>query len=293
MNVITARNMLRGWARNAGSSAMYTDQRLDFTMQAVLTKLNFDLRLSPTLSSVTLADGTRTATLTTVVAAGFTPHRLIAAYLEDTDTTAPDLTEPLQIVDFTELRRLRQVHGDIEGESEYIAFPTDTTAHLFPIPGANYVLKLLWSAPFAMWTAGQAFCTAAIAGGAVTGVTVNTDGGGSIYATAPTVTFSSGAATATAAVSGGAVTTFTVTAGGAGYTTAPTVSLNGVSTATVTIGLADDLMYQILPYMTGLLQMPEPEHLFASEAYKRMVELAVAFKGSSALGARVAIRQAM
>lgn len=73
--------------------------------------------------------------------------------------------------------------------------------------------------------------TAAVAAGAVTGVTVVD--GGSHFTSTPTVSFSGGGgtgATATATVASGAITVITVTAGGSGYATAPTVVLAGGNT---------------------------------------------------------------
>ena len=71
-----------------------------------------------------------------------------------------------------------------------------------------------------------ASATAAVAGGAVTGVTVSS--GGARYLSAPTVTISGGGgtgATATATISGGVVSGITINAGGSGYTSAPAVSI--------------------------------------------------------------------
>jgi len=71
--------------------------------------------------------------------------------------------------------------------------------------------------------------TAAVSGGAVTGITVKPGEGGSGYKSAPTVVLvgeGTGAA-ATATVSGGAVTAVAVTKPGSGYKSAPTVSFYG------------------------------------------------------------------
>ncbi len=76
--------------------------------------------------------------------------------------------------------------------------------------------------------------------GAVTAVTVNSQGAG--YTTAPQVFFSGGGgsgAAATATVVGGAITGITVTSGGLGYTSTPSITLVGgaAASATVTNGL--------------------------------------------------------
>lgn len=69
-----------------------------------------------------------------------------------------------------------------------------------------------------------ATATAAVGGGSITSISVNTGGVG--YQSPPTVTISGGGgsgATATAVVGGGAVTSINVTNGGSGYTSAPSV----------------------------------------------------------------------
>lgn len=66
--------------------------------------------------------------------------------------------------------------------------------------------------------------TAAVSGGAVTGVTVTNGGAG--YLATPAISFTGGGgtgATAIATVSGGSITAITVINPGTGYTTAPTV----------------------------------------------------------------------
>ena len=68
--------------------------------------------------------------------------------------------------------------------------------------------------------------TATVSGGAVTGITVTSGGGG--YHAAPVVSIyhaDGTGATATATVSDGAITGISVTAGGSGYTSAPTIEL--------------------------------------------------------------------
>jgi sugar lactone lactonase YvrE len=79
-----------------------------------------------------------------------------------------------------------------------------------------------------------ASATATVAGGAVSAVTVTTEGSG--YTTAPTVSFTGGGgtgATATATITNGVVTSIAVTAGGSGYTSAPTVVLTGAGSPTL------------------------------------------------------------
>jgi len=71
-----------------------------------------------------------------------------------------------------------------------------------------------------------AAATATVSGGAVTGITVNSGGGG--YHAAPIVSIyhaDGTGATATATVTNGVITAIPVTAGGSGYTSAPTVEL--------------------------------------------------------------------
>jgi choline dehydrogenase-like flavoprotein len=71
-----------------------------------------------------------------------------------------------------------------------------------------------------------ATATATIAGGAVTGITINNAGSG--YTVAPVVTISGGGGTGaifTANLTGGTISSFTQTAPGTGYTSVPTVSI--------------------------------------------------------------------
>lgn len=95
-------------------------------------------------------------------------------------------------------------------------------------PAAGLGVEVPASVAADIWGSGSgATATAAVASGAVSGLTL-TAGGTNYGAGAPRVVFTGGGgtgATATAAVANGVITGLTLTAGGTGYTSAPTVTI--------------------------------------------------------------------
>ena len=283
----TAREWVRQFGRDAaGTLTSVTDAQLDRAIMALGQRFVRETGCTPLVSDLTLV--TSDPDLPTLPT-GFRPEYIVNAYLDD---SAGDIDYPddLRLVTFANLRRLRE-DDNSEGQPRYIAFSSATAGQIYPTPSSAFTLKLRWNQPFTTWTDGQAFVTATIAGGAVTGITVHD--GGSIYSSAPTVTFSSGAASATAAVSGGAVTTFTIVGGGSGYTTAPTVLLNGVSCPATTLNVEDAyLQSEFLMFgVPALLQHADPEKGYSTDSWQKYLAFEANIRGRvGGLGARLMLR---
>lgn len=291
MKASTARMWTREWARNAGSSAMYTDMQVDQAMQAVFTRFCRVTKAVKVTSTLTLtASSAELPTLPT----GFRPSCALAAWLSDDDQT--DLT----IVDFQELRYQRREETEDGSVPQYLGFDTATTGEVYPTPGTGYSLYLHWWQPFTVWAAGSVLLatgTSTVAAGAVTAVAVNSPGGR--FTIAPTITFSGGGGTnaaATATINAdGQVTSVTVTNGGSGYTSAPTVTfVYAGAIADPTLDVPDDWLAEILPHgPPAMLQHNEVEHAYASAGWQEYLRIERGLAGQGLLGATRAERHGL
>lgn len=274
ITLASARDYVRQWLRGE-SGVAFNAREIDRAMMTQGDDLIRRSRVGVQLSSLTL---TANDEALPAFPSGFRPDRFMSAWL--IDSSGIPLPQ-LNVISHVELRERQYQHGTSASRPEYIAFSTHTAGVLYPKPDAAYTMKLEWLPFFDSWTEGIGQVTATVSGGAITAFTIS-DGG--FYATAPTVTFTGGGgsgASVTATLTDNAISGFTIGSGGSGYTTAPTVLLNGVSAATVTItALPDDLTRRLLLYgVPALLQLNMPQEPYTGIAMKEYEKLVLEAAG--------------
>jgi hypothetical protein len=309
MDIVTARTTTRVFARSAGSSTAYPDAELDVSIKTVCDDFIARTHCTRTISTITLSSGSSSLP---ALPTNFRPERILSSYLTGSNVVAgiggsrifgayyaegardysgSTLSASLTVIPYRQLLEMKYGLAGA-GQPQYIAFNDgvtgSTTGEVYPEPDQNYTCTIEWYQPFNSYTDGQAFASATVAGGAVTAVTLSTNGGGSIYSTVPTATFSGGGGTGasvTATISNGAVTGFTSLVGGSGYTSAPTVLIGGVDASPQTVVLPDDYMRGILAWgACAIAQKSEPESGYARYAlqqYEALIQRAI---GAGSMG---------
>jgi hypothetical protein len=258
MILSTARLVSRDWLRSGGSSVRYEERDLDRSIRFFGN--DFVRRTGcadKSLDSITLTIDDEDVDFSTLT--GFRPEMILnAAVTVDSNYLASDedVAAGLKVVPARQIAVEKFSSGTGSGTPRLLAFTGHTSGIVYPAPLTTGTFDVTWSPPFTTWEYGVAQVTAVLTAGVVTSITIQSGG---TYTTAPTVTFSGGggtgaAATATVATSSYgdySVTSFSVSNGGSGYTSAPTVLLNGVSTAVVTLNIPDDLIDGVLAFGVG------------------------------------------
>jgi hypothetical protein len=268
MNLTTARSYIAQWLRGE-SGVAFNAAEYD---RALLTQGDDFIRrarFGVQVSNLTISDSTEALP---AFPTGFRPDRFLSAWLIDASSVP---VRQLSLISQLELRERQYQHGISDSIPEYLAFLTNTTGELYPVPDQAYTLKLEWLPFFDSWTEGIAQTTAVLSGSGLASITVNHGG---YYASTPAVTFSGGGgsgAAATAVLTDNVLTSFTSITAGTGYTSAPTVLLDGVATSTVTLSaIPDDILRPILIYGCGaLLQANMPQEPYAALSLKKYEEL--------------------
>lgn len=147
MNVQTARDWVRQFARDAGDSSNVSDAEIDRAILTVGQRFCRETRCLRTASTVTLTADSSTANIAAMVTAGFTPEQIIDAYIDGQ-------AEPLSIVDYTDINA-RLSDEPATSVPQGIAFPTATTCKVYPTPDLAHVLTIRWWQAFTTWTPGD------------------------------------------------------------------------------------------------------------------------------------------
>jgi hypothetical protein len=124
MTIGEARLMLRSAIRDGESSDQFEDSDLDYAIQYAG---NYFCRVTHAIKRVAQVVVTAEQAeldLTTILAEGFTPERLIAAYI-------PGQEEMLSVADVMNFESLRAVNN-VTGNPQYLSFTDVDTAELFP-----------------------------------------------------------------------------------------------------------------------------------------------------------------
>lgn len=147
MTLTTARAWVRQFARNAGSSAMYSNEMIDRALQSVGNRFCRVTRCLPRLDGLELTADAADVPISDL-AGTFRPEHLIRAYLEG-------YSGALELVDFNDLADL-QADEASSAQPTKLAFSSPREARVYPTPDVDYTLQVRWWQPFTIWTAGTA-----------------------------------------------------------------------------------------------------------------------------------------
>lgn len=268
MYISEMRRLLRQFARNAGSSAVYPTEEVDRAGQAASDDFMRRTKLHrATMYFETDSDATFQSDLSSATGydAAFRPEMVRRVYLTTTLTATPtsDAPDDLDVVSYGELSAI-YAKNPSAGIPARVGFINETIMGMHPLPDADYRINIDHWLPEKTWTFGyriQPVFAVTLAGGIVTAIDV-TRGGGEFGGTAPTITASAGAATATAVLDAKSkqyIATVNVTAGGSEYATAPTFTTT-LASADIELRCPTDLLTHVL--MTrgaSLLMQTTPE----------------------------------
>lgn len=144
MNLASARDFVRQFARNAGDSSIHPDANIDRAIQLACDEFLRRTRLLRTVSTLSLSLGSAALP---ALPTGFRPERLIRAYIAGQGE--------LDVTDHATLAARRLAYNET-GLPEIVAFTSWTSGEVYPTPGSAYTLSLLWHEPMVTWTPGAA-----------------------------------------------------------------------------------------------------------------------------------------
>lgn len=148
MIITDARTHVRQFARDGLDSTLYGNADIDRAIQVVGQRFCRETRCLRRADDVTATVSSATLDISAIVTAGFRPEQLIDVYIAG-------YGEPLSIIDYTTLNQY-QTDQPATTKPEAVAFPTQTTAQVYPTPDIAYALKFRWWERFTSWTAGDA-----------------------------------------------------------------------------------------------------------------------------------------
>lgn len=149
MYLSAARQFLRQFAKDAADESTYKDDEIDRAIQTVCD--DFILATGCTNTKATVALTTDSSALGTLPT-GFYADMIRRAWI----TTKGEL----EIIDHRNLlaKQLSTVSEDddsiLTGRPEYLAFSSPTTGEVYPTPGDDYTLNILYAAPLTSFTPG-------------------------------------------------------------------------------------------------------------------------------------------
>ncbi len=176
ITLVQARSMVRLFARNAQDPSFYTDQQIDFALQASADEIVRDCALLLNTSSMTLAAGTNTLG---AMPSGFRADRITSSYLTGSNVVVnpggilawgyqydslgaplfwncPPNTAGIALVDFNSLNDATLATQSV-GQPVAVAFDAQTgTGLCFPTPDTanSYQWNFTWNNLFTSWQAG-------------------------------------------------------------------------------------------------------------------------------------------
>lgn len=144
MSIATARDWVRQFARNAGSSDSYTDADIDRAIQFAGSEWCRKTKNYRGSGTLTLTAGDRDLPAFPDI---FRPDLLTRAWLAYSETSQ---ATSLQVIDAQAL----DVQPTRSGIPAYIGFPTQTTGYVYPTPSIACTVYLEFVKPFESWSAG-------------------------------------------------------------------------------------------------------------------------------------------
>ena len=151
MNLTDARAWVRSAVADGNSSSNYSDTDVD---RAILAAGNFFCRVTKAIKradTVALAEGDPEFDITTPIANGFRPERLIdATLIGEVVAGGP---EALSVIEWPQLNAA-QATDENEGTPQALAFIDGTTAEVWPTPNDDYSVRLRYWLPFTTFTPG-------------------------------------------------------------------------------------------------------------------------------------------
>lgn len=256
MTLVTARRLIRYFARNAGDSTFYTNAAIDFSLQSVGQRFCRNTRAlitAPAAISLAVDDASF------VVAGTVMPEQILGLYLSDKAC-------PLELTDYGALKRL-QVDQASSGSPRKAAILSNsglaTTFQFWPTNDAVRTVQPRYWTPFTIWEAG----------------TIGAWSSSVAYIKDDVVSASSNKYVCILANTNQTPPNATYwTLIGAGTASAP---------ASITLSLPEAWLSQILPWgPPAILQATEPEHAFANASWQKYLEVEKSFMGAGDLAVR-------
>lgn len=143
MDLGEAITILRSSIRDGESSDAFSYVDCQIAIQAAGNTFVRIAKPLKTVSTVLLQANSEDADLTTPLAAGFTPERVLAVYI-------PGQEETLQIMDIVNVEAMKALNNET-GNPQFFAFKDATHAIVFPVPTEAVELKMVWHKPFPEW----------------------------------------------------------------------------------------------------------------------------------------------
>jgi hypothetical protein len=316
LRISSARKIVRYSARSAGDPTVYPTFLVDLSFRRAANYLIREAHLClRTDSQPTVAN----QTAYTVTSTTFRCERLDSAYLSGSNVVVSlggsepgrreadyirggymgSISQPgtarLAIVDYTDLNDY--LLGDPNpGQPRMIAFASDGSYSLYPIPDQVYTVNIRWSDFFTTWNPGVPLTSFVNTGGVLSAVSVidASDNQGTSLAAAFSDSGGGAGATAAATLSNGTLASVAVGgSGGTNYTAATQLLLGGYNSADQAFNLPDDLLDEVM--MLGapsFLCFADPEKAFASPQGKAFLDFVERIKGKvGGLGVKRIIRR--
>ena len=316
LTISSARKIVRYSARSAGDPTVYPTFLVDIAFRRAANYLIREAHLClRTDSQPTVAN----QTAYTVTPTTFRCERLDSAYLSGSNVVVNlgrnesgrreadyisggymgSISHPgtarLAIVDYTDLNDYL-IADPRPGQPRMIAFASDGSYSLYPIPDQVYTVNIRWSDFFTAWNPGVPLTSFVNTGGLLSAVSVidASDNQGTSLAAAFSDSGGGAGATATATLSNGALASVAVGGGGgANYTAATQLLLGGYNSADQAFNLPDDLLDEVMTLgAPSFLCFADPEKAFASSQGKAFLEFVERIKGKvGGLGVKRIIRR--
>lgn len=280
-----ARSYIRLFARNAQSSAAYTDQQVDFALQTAVDKLVRETCLLTRIDAITLTSGSN---ILPAMPDNFRPDRIEQIYLSSSNAQVnpgyldPDFsyntvgapffydglpnTVGLSICTYQNLLDHQQAYAQ-NSQPTMVAFNARTgTGLCWPIPDQNYTATIVWNELFTKWPAGLQ----------------------GVFSTSNTYTMGDVVVTGTASPYTAYQSLIANNATNSVNTTAAWLTIGTTSQSTpvsLTFNVVDDYLTECFAYGAGsLMQLTEPENRYAALAQEKFTDFINSMRGKGNLG---------
>lgn len=144
MDLTTARDFVRQFAREAGSSLMFADAMIDRAIIAVCSWVTHQLRYPKVSTQISIAaTNSGTVDVSGLTAANWLPHHTIDVTISTTNSAGS-----LSRIEWSDYWNLKNT-ADETGVPDRISFvDLGNTAYIYPKPDTNYTGYVRWFQPF-------------------------------------------------------------------------------------------------------------------------------------------------
>jgi hypothetical protein len=149
IDITEAVTLVRSFARNAGGGAtsQYDDDEIERFIMFVGDDFVRHTKCTRRVDNFSIVAAASGVVFTSILSAGFLAERSMRAWIPNKGR--------LQITDHGTLVD-RQIKSQSAALPTIIAFDSQVTAEVDPIPALNYTAKIQWWAPFVSWIPGSA-----------------------------------------------------------------------------------------------------------------------------------------